>query len=318
MQFYFAPMDGINGYIYRNAQADYFPQADKYFSPFLSPGIKKRLTPKDLRDIAPENNEKINLVPQIMAKDSIVFIETAKELAELGYDEVNFNLGCPSKTVVTKGRGAGLLADPDNLDRLLSDIFDGLAASGIRVSLKTRIGMNEPEEFFRILEIYNQYPASELIIHPRLQEDYYGNHPNMEMFSYALEHTSLPIVYNGDIFFAEAYRQFHQEYPQVDAVMMGRGVLINPALFGELKDESGEYRLEKSRLKAFHDRILADYTEVLYGEKVVLFKMKELMTYMVHAFDDFEKYAKRIRKAQRVADYKEAVYSLFRECELNV
>ncbi|MCD8299801.1 MAG: tRNA-dihydrouridine synthase [Clostridiales bacterium] len=316
MKFYFAPLEGINGYIYRNAQADYFPKADKYFSPFLSPGLKKRLTPKDLRDVSPENNKGINLVPQIMAKDAIVFVETAKELEALGYKEVNLNLGCPSKTVVTKGRGAGLLADPEKLDRLLSDIFEGLVGTGINISLKTRIGMSDPEEFVRILGIYDRYPAGELIIHPRLQEDYYGNHPNMEMFSYALEHTSLPVVYNGDIFTAELYRKFHHEYPQVDAVMMGRGVLVNPALFGEVRDESGEYCLEKDILKAFHDRILADYSQVLYGEKVILFKMKELMTYMVHSFENSEKYAKRIRKAQTVADYTAAVDRLFAECEL--
>ncbi len=318
MKLYFAPMEGLGGYIYRNAQADLFPQADKYFAPFLSPGAKKRLIPKALRDISPEHNGNVNLVPQVLTNDAAAFIEAAEELSELGYREVNLNLGCPSKTVVNKGRGAGFLADPEALDRFLDEVFRG----GLCVSVKTRLGMYDPCEFVRILEIFNQYPIAELTVHPRIQTDYYGNHPNTEMFAYAAEHAKMPLVYNGDIFSVTAFKHFSEAFPTTEAVMIGRGVLCDPALFGEIRALSSppysgkEKGLTKERLWDFHERLLADYSEVLSGDSHVLFKMKELWYYMIHVFPDSAKYAKAIKKAQKMSDYREAVGKLFAEREI--
>ncbi len=328
MELYFAPLEGIGGYLYRNAQADHFPRADKYFSPFLSPGEKKRLTPRDLRDIAPEHNEKICLVPQVMTNRAEVFVETVLELRELGYREVNLNLGCPSRTVVSKGRGAGFLEDPEALDCFFDETFRRLGAMGedARISAKTRIGMRDPQEFVRLLEVFEQYPISELIIHPRLQTDYYKNHPNMEAFSYALKHTKIPVAYNGDLFSVSAFLRFHADFSDVSSVMLGRGVLSDPALFGEIRTALGdsaptgkagkEYALTNAVLLAFHDRLLADYEENLSGEKVVLFKMKELWSYMIFVFPDSAKYGKAIRKAQHLSDYRKAVDRLFSEREV--
>ncbi len=315
MELYFAPMEGIGGYLYRNAQADFFARADKYFTPFLSPGSKKRLTPKSIKEVAPEHNRGITLVPQVMTNDARAFAETVAELEQMGYSEVNLNLGCPSKTVVSKGRGAGFLADPDALDRFFDETFSVMetAGAGARISAKTRIGMNDPEEFVRLMEIYNRYPLVELIIHPRLQTDYYRNHPDMEMFSWALEHAAMPVVYNGDIFSLSAFEAFRGSYPAVRKVMIGRGVLADPALFGEIR---GEERLTKERLRMFHDRMVEDYKKVLSGEKNVLFKMKELWEYMIHVFPNSVKYGKAIRKAQNMGDYSEAVRRLFADREI--
>ncbi|MCC8151205.1 MAG: tRNA-dihydrouridine synthase family protein [Lachnospiraceae bacterium] len=353
MQLYFAPLEGIGGYIYRNAQADFFPKADKYFSPFISPGEKRCLTPRDRRDVAPERNERICLVPQILTNRAELFIETVRELQAFGYGEVNLNLGCPSRTVVTKGRGAGFLGRPEELERFLDEIF---ANCEVRISVKTRLGMENPEEFVRLLEIFNRYPMEELIIHPRVQTDYYKNVPNREMFSRALSRAYMPVVYNGDIFSPSAFTEFHDEFPDVDAVMMGRGVLADPALFGEVRarwnqrlqekertaltqslsdspegycyqnltvevtHDSGiqqsEFRLAKGQLLAFHDRLLSDYESVLFGEKTVLFKMKELWYYMAHGFTNHEKYEKAIRKSKRLTDYRVIVKRIFSEQEL--
>jgi len=346
MQLYFAPLEGIGGYIYRNAQADFFPRADKYFSPFLSPGEKRRLTPRDRRDVAPEHNEKIYLVPQILTNRAGLFAETVRELQTFGYGEINLNLGCPSRTVVTKGRGAGFLSRPEELGHFLDEIFE---KCDVRISVKTRLGMEDPEEFLRLMEIFNRYPLEELIIHPRVQTDYYNNLPNREIFSRALAMAKMPVVYNGDIFSPSDFVGLHEEFPAVDAVMMGRGVLADPALFGEVRgipdgemsekeddhqkagwngEEStadaainsgtkqDEYHLTKEQLLAFHDRLLSDYETVLFGEKTVLFKMKEIWHYMAHIFTNHEKYAKAIRKSQRLSGYREIVDRLFVEQEL--
>lgn len=309
MNLYFAPLEGIGGYIYRNAQADYFEKADKYYSPFLAPNQNRSISPKEYKDIAPEHNEDITLVPQIMANNAEIFLKAAQELEQLGYKEINLNLGCPSRTVVTKYRGAGFLAKPDALEQFLEEVYSKL---NIRLSLKTRLGMEDEEEFEHLLDIYNKFPVSELIIHPRVQTDYYKNTPRMESFLNALEKSKNPVVYNGDIFNKEKYQQVMKQM-DVSAVMLGRGVLANPALFGEIR---GTEKLSKERLWEFHERLFADYTQEMSGERNVLFKMKELWFYLAWSFTNTEKYEKKIRKAQHLSDYRLVVKQLFFEQEL--
>ena len=309
MNLYFAPLEGIGGYIYRNAQADYFEKADKYYSPFLAPNQNRSISPKEYKDIAPEHNEDIMLVPQIMANNAEIFLKAAQELEQLGYKEINLNLGCPSRTVVTKYRGAGFLAKPDALEQFLEEVYSKL---NIRLSLKTRVGMEDEEEFEHLLDIYNKFPVSELIIHPRVQTDYYKNTPRMESFLNALEKSKNPVVYNGDIFNKEKYQQVMKQM-DVSGVMLGRGVLANPALFGEIR---GTEKLSKERLWEFHERLLADYTQEMSGERNVLFKMKELWFYLAWSFTNTEKYEKKIRKAQHLSDYRLVVKQLFFEQEL--
>ena len=309
MNLYFAPLEGIGGYIYRNAQADYFEKADKSYSPFLAPNQNRSISPKEYKDIAPEHNEDITLIPQIMANNAEIFLKAAQELEQLGYKEINLNLGCPSRTVVTKYRGAGFLAKPDALEQFLEEVYSKL---NIRLSLKTRLGMEDEEEFEHLLDIYNKFPVSELIIHPRVQTDYYKNTPRMESFLNALEKSKNPVVYNGDIFNKEKYQQVMKQM-DVSGVMLGRGVLANPALFGEIR---GTEKLSKERLWEFHERLLADYTQEMSGERNVLFKMKELWFYLAWSFTNTEKYEKKIRKAQHLSDYRLVVKQLFFEQEL--
>lgn len=309
MNLYFAPLEGIGGYIYRNAQADYFEKADKYYSPFLAPNQNRSISPKEYKDIAPEHNEDIMLVPQIMANNAEIFLKAAQELEQLGYKEINLNLGCPSRTVVTKYRGAGFLAKPDALEQFLEEVYSKL---NIRLSLKTRLGMEDEEEFEHLLDIYNKFPVSELIIHPRVQTDYYKNTLRMESFLEALAKSKNPVVYNGDIFNKEKYQQVMKQM-DVSGVMLGRGVLANPALFGEIR---GTEKLSKERLWEFHERLLADYTQEMSGERNVLFKMKELWFYLAWSFTNTEKYEKKIRKAQHLSDYRLVVKQLFFEQEL--
>ena len=310
MKYYFAPMEGITGYIYRNAHRKYFKQVDMYFTPFIVPTQNRKFSSREKNDFLPEHNESLSLVPQILTNKAEDFIWAAKELKEYGYDTVNLNLGCPSATVVSKGKGSGFLGEPDMLDHFFEQVFSSL---DMEVSVKTRLGKDNPEEFYRLMEIYNKYPMKELIIHPRVQKDFYKNKPNLEMFEKAVSLSKNPLCYNGNLFSAEASRSFASTFPSVDQVMMGRGLVANPGLAGEIK--TGE-RLEKQRLKAFHDEILAGYEQTISGDRNVLFKMKELWAYMVQLFDCGEKQVKKIRKSQHLTDYCCAVDSLFREVDL--
>lgn len=310
MKYYLAPMEGITGYIYRNSYEKFFNNIDKYFTPFIIPNSSKSLKTKELKDVLPENNKGLYVVPQILTNDSEGFISTSRRLQQLGYNEVNLNLGCPSGTVVSKNRGAGFLAKREDLDRFLDEIFK---MNDLKISIKTRIGKDSPEEFYELIKIYNKYPIEELIIHPRIQKDFYGNKPNLEVFKDALSLSTNRVCYNGDIFTVHDHNKFTKAFPEVKAVMLGRGILANPGLINEIKNSAF---LDKEVLKEFHDEIFHEYRESFNEDRNAMFRMKELWGYMIYMFSDNKKYAKKIKKSQKVQDYNQAVLSLFVEQEI--
>ncbi|MGV8906170.1 MAG: tRNA-dihydrouridine synthase [Acetobacterium sp.] len=310
MNFYFAPMEGVTGYIYRNAHHAFFNNIDKYFSPFIVANQSKSFKTRELNDVLPENNQGLVLIPQMLTNNAKDFIHTSKKIKLLGYNEINLNLGCPSGTVVLKNRGSGFLSKRQELDVFLAEIF---SQSITKISLKIRIGKDQPEEFYDLIEIFNKYPIEELIIHPRLQKDFYKNKPNMKIFKEALILSKNPVCYNGDIFTINDYKAFSTDFPSVDTLMFGRGLLAQPGL---ISDITNNIKLEKKLLKDFHDKIYEDYKRSLFGEKSVLAVMKELWFYMIPVFSDHLKYVKKINTSNNLYDYDEAVLSLFREQEV--
>lgn len=307
MKYYLAPMEGITGYIYRNTYEKYFGNIDKYFTPFIVPNKSRSLKTKELRDVLPENNEGMNIVPQILTNNSEDFIFIARKLQKLGYDEINLNLGCPAGTVVSKNKGSGFLAKKEELDKFLEEIYK---IDDMKISIKTRIGKDNFEEFYDLIKIYNKYPIEELIIHPRTQKDFYKNTPNLDVFKDALALSTNPVCYNGDIFTTGDNNKLIEDFPEVDKIMIGRGILANPGLMNEIK--SNTY-IDKKVLKDFHDEILNLYIELLNEERNAMFRMKELWGYMIYMFSDNKKYAKKIKKSQNLSEYKAAVTSLFME-----
>jgi tRNA-dihydrouridine synthase len=310
MKYYFAPLEGVTGYIYRNAYQTFFGQIDKYFTPFISPTSNIGFTSRELNDILPEHNQGLPVVPQILANNAEYFLRTVNELTKFGYDEVNLNLGCPSGTVVAKHKGSGFLAQKKQLNEFLEDIF---SKASMKISIKTRIGKDSPDEFYELIEIFNKYPLEELIIHPRIQTDFYKNKPNMAVFKEALALSKNPVCYNGDIFNEADYRKLAEMDPSLDAVMLGRGLIANPALIGEIKNNPV---IDKTILKAFHDTVYAGYQEILSGDRNVLFKMKEFWFYMIHLFAKSDKYSKEIRKTERLHDYEAVIARLFQELDI--
>ena len=310
MKFYFAPMEGLTGYIYRNAHNAFFNNIDKYFSPFIVANQSKGFKTKELNDILPENNQGLVLIPQLLTNNAKDFIHTANKINQLGYNEIDLNLGCPSGTVVSKGKGSGFLSKTEELDLFFEEIF---SEATTKISVKTRIGKDQPEEFYNLIEIFNKYPIEELIIHPRTQKDFYNNKPNLKIFKDALTLSKNPVSYNGDIRTAKDYKEFCNDFPSVETLMIGRGLLANPRLISNIENNT---KLEKELLKEFHDKIYEDYKEIFFGDRNVLFKMKELWFYMIQMFSDNAKYAKKIRKSERLHDYDEVVSSLFREQDI--
>ena len=295
-QFYFAPLEGITTYIYRNLHHQWFGGMDKYFTPFVSPTSNRDFKSRAKKDVIPEHNRDIPVVPQILSNRSDEFLYTAERLAEYGYTEINLTLGCPSGTVVSRGRGSGFLTDLDGMDRFLYDIYENCP---VPLSVKTRIGRYEPEEFSEILKIYNKYPIHELTIHPRVRDDFYKNIPNWDVFEYALEHSTNPVCYNGDLCTFEDYERFCERFPTVDRIMIGRGLIGNPGLVHEI--QTGEpVRLEE--VSGFMWALKEAYQECM-ADNPVLFKMKEIWVYLAELYPQGERLWKKIKKARRLSDY---------------
>lgn len=309
MQYTLAPMEGITGSLFRRAHAACFGPADKYLTPFLSPTQHPRFTARELREVLPEENPGLNVVPQLLTNDADCFIWAARALEDMGYREVNLNLGCPSGTVVSKGKGSGFLAYPDRLEAFLDKIFSQLT---IPVSIKTRLGKTDPAEFDRLLDIYNRYPVFELTIHPRVQADLYNGAPRREAFAKALAASRAPVCCNGDIFSIEDLDAFTAAFPQADRVMTGRGAVADPALLRRFR---GGPPAAREELRRFHDWLYDGYRQIMPGTVPVLARMKELWSYMLYCFTSPEQYLRPLRKARRLDEYEAVIDRLFQEQE---
>ena len=311
MKIYSAPLEGITTYIFRNAYNGIYGHIDKFFAPFISPAENNPIPlSRDKKDLAPENNVGINLVPQILTCRSGCFIEAAKELHKMGYKEINLNLGCPSGTVCAKGSGAGFLQDTSGLTRFLDDIYSFSESENIKISVKTRIGYSDPEEFHTLTDIFNSFPVSELIVHPRIKSDFYKGDPRKEYYEYALEHSKCPLVYNGNIFTEKDFDELSDSFgSSLDTVMLGRGLLSDPSLTEKLKGLAAE--TDYVKFKKLHDTVYHEYQKILSPDINILYKMKELWSYWQILFDGRERDIKKLLKAKKCAEYEDCVNRIF-------
>lgn len=300
-----APMEGITGHTFRRVHAACFGALDRYYTPFLPPPrVGSPFGGKNLREIDPVNNEGLNVVPQLLTKNADEFVWAAGLLAELGYREVNLNLGCPSGTVVSKGKGAGFLRNLDELEVFLRDVCE---RSPIPVSVKTRLGLEDDAEYERILGVYCALPLAELIVHPRVQRDRYEGKPRWGAYAATLERAPFPVAYNGDVFSLDDLRALTAAYPSTGHVMIGRGLLANPAL---VRMARGGRPATAEELRRFHDKLFCAYLDEIGGNAV--FRMKEWWFYAKCAFADPMTVHRAVRKVRKVDEYMTAVDLVFR------
>ena len=306
MEIYFAPMEGLTDSVYRALHHKYFGGVDKYYMPFLSPTVHRSLTPREARELPVADSVGFAAVPQLLTKSVEDFLWAAEQCRDRGYNEVNLNLGCPSGTVFSKGKGSGMLRHPEELDRFLEGIF---AAAPLPISLKTRLGVEDPSEFQKLLEIYNRYPVKLLILHPRGRKAFYDGPVDMEAFAYALENSKNPVCFNGNLCSKEDLQNFSQQYPGVCSVMLGRGLIGDPGMFTP-KGTS------PAALEAFSDELLSTYTSLFGGPRNAMFRLKENWRYLLCLFEGAEKLGKRLRKTTDVAEYRSLTREIIRSCPM--
>ena len=322
MHYYFAPMEGVTGAVYRRTHHEFFSGVDKYFMPFITPTTNEKLTPRQKRDVLPEYNEGVPAVPQLLTKSAADCIWAVNALHDLGYPEVNLNLGCPSGTVTAKGKGAGFLAHPDELDRFFDEVF----AKCEGISVKTRLGVHEASEFDKLLEIYNRYPITELTIHPRVRQDFYKGKVREEDFAAALPRCSMPVCYNGDLITDAMLWKVMQnkegltvDADHVVAITNGGGIraaikpIADPSLVARL---TGGKAADAKTLETFHDTLFMRYCEAFGDSRIAMLRMKEIWFYHLNLFENSEKTGKAIKKAKNAAEFQSAAAAVFRDCRV--
>jgi tRNA-dihydrouridine synthase len=250
------------------------------------------------------------LVPQILTSSAEDFIWAAKTIREVGYNEVNLNLGCPMATVVTKKKGAGMLCDVEHLKNFFDRVFEEKDMP--KVSIKTRLGFSNPDEAKVLGKLYSAYPFSEVIIHARVREDYYANPTNPEAFAEMAESLSCPVCYNGDIRTVEDAIALKKRFPTIDRIMIGRGLLANPSLAGKIREYEQDCicvqeQSSTDEIRAYLNDLWDNYSGELSGERDVLFKMKELWFHMGSNYPEHKKALETIRKCKTSEEYHRAV-----------
>ena len=306
MRVYFAPLEGLTDSIYRRLHHKYFPGVDRYYTPFFSPTVHRALTPREARELPPAQQLGVETVPQLLTKVSEDFHWMASACRDLGYQQVNLNLGCPSGTVTAKGKGAGMLRDPEGLDRFLDEIF---YHAPLPISIKTRLGFTEPEEFQRLLDIYNRYPIAELILHPRVRQDFYNGQVNQDAFAYAAQNSKAPVCFNGNLCSQEDIQNFAANYPAMEAVMLGRALIGDPGML-----TPGGTTAEA--LEQFLGELLEEYAAAFGGSRNAMFRLKENWRYLFCLFQPDTKLRKRLRKATDLQEYKAVTTAILHELPL--
>lgn len=305
MELSFAPMEGVTHAAYRRCHARIFGSADRYYAPFIAPNGDGSYKHGSRRDVLPENNEGLILIPQILCNAAEPFLLVAEELRAMGYDEVNLNAGCPSGTVVAKFKGSGMLRDLESLERTLDSIFSRCT---MKVSVKTRMGVHSTEEFAAIMEVYKKFPIRLLTVHARDRDGMYRTLPDMDAFTAAYGSCPFPIEYNGNIFSPEKAQEISEAFPDMHSLMLARGAVADPALFRRIH---GGAALSVKELQRFHDELLVEYLSAGLEPKHAIPRMKELWSYFVFKFPGEDRLMKTVFKSRSLEDYRSAVNSIF-------
>ncbi|MBO4328540.1 MAG: tRNA-dihydrouridine synthase family protein [Bacteroidales bacterium] len=301
------PFQGITDAPFRNVFKKHFGGIDKYYTPFFTGIQKNHAKNMQVEEIDPACNDVETLTPQILSTDAEEILRFASQCKELGYKEINLNMGCPFPRVANKKRGSGLLPYPEKIDTMLNTVFERI---DLKFSIKCRLGYYSPEEIFPVIEVFNRYPLSELIIHPRIGKQLYKGEADVQRFAELIPLIKAPLVYNGDIVSVESFQRISEKVKPVHEFMLGRGLLANPFLAESCRDAS---HASTERLHAYVIDLYEDRLRHAGGSPKVLGRMKELWSYLMYSFDEPQDIWRKVKKINALKEYEEAVEAVFRE-----
>lgn len=302
MNFHFAPVQGHTDASYRSTHADVYGNSCKYYTPFIRLE-KESIRPRDIKDMSPDTNNRIDLTPQIIFRDENELRSLINIMKQHGRNAIDLNMGCPFPLQTARGRGAATLLN-NNLHEAVAKVIE--ENPDIRFSIKIRLGMKSPEEWHHLIETINRVSVSHITVHPRFAAQQYKGEVDLNQFASILEISNNPIVYNGDLLTPEDIHSIEQSFPSITGCMIGRGLLARPSLIAEYidgKEWTREKRIE-TMLK-FHNRMLSHYSETLCGESQIISKIAPFWEYAESEIG--RKAWKSIKKASNMAKYHSAV-----------
>lgn len=305
-----SPLQGFTDFRFRNAFHKYFGGIDTFYSPYIKLNGKLVIKGSYERDILPENNSTLNVIPQIITNDAEEFLFVAKYVQQFGYKELNWNLGCPYPMVAKCGMGSGLISNTSQIEHILKRVHN---ETDIIVSMKMRMGYENPTEILDVFPILEQYPIKNIAIHARIGKQLYKGGVDLDSFQKCLDTSKQKIYYNGDITSVEKFRTMQERFPSIDHWMIGRGLIANPFLPSMIKNNTTEYPKNKLEIfEAFHDTIYQEYDAYLQGPTPIRMKMLGFWEYFSESFSNPQKTYKKIKKAGNSKNYEIAVKEIFK------
>lgn len=305
-----SPLQGFTDFRFRNAFHKYFGGIDTFYSPYIKLNGKLVIKGSYERDILPENNSTLNVIPQIITNDAEEFLFVAKYVQQFGYKELNWNLGCPYPMVAKCGMGSGLISNTSQIEHILKRVHN---ETDIIVSMKMRMGYENPTEILDVFPILEQYPIKNIAIHARIGKQLYKGGVDLDSFQKCLDTSKQKIYYNGDITSVEKFRTMQERFPSIDHWMIGRGLIANPFLPSMIKNNTTEYPKNKLEIfEAFHDTIYHEYDAYLQGPTPIRMKMLGFWEYFSESFSNPQKTYKKIKKAGNSKNYESAVKEIFK------
>jgi tRNA-dihydrouridine synthase B len=300
-----SPLQGFTDFRFRNAFQKYFGGIDQYIAPYIRLNGKPEIKPGNERDLLPANNMSLDLIPQIITKNADEFLLVARYVQKLGYNELNWNLGCPYPMIAKRGMGSGLLNKPEKINEILKRVC---AETDIRVSVKMRLGYESPQEIFNVLPVMERYRLVNITIHPRIGRQLYRGEVDLKTFEECLGMSSHKIFFNGDITSVRSFRELKERFPSINNWMIGRGLIADPFLPAMIKADNPVYPENRYEIfNFFHDALFSSWEEALSGQKHLLMKMYSFWEFFIQSFPHSPKGLKKIRKAQSVSAYREIV-----------
>jgi len=303
-----APLQGFTDLTFRNVFSDHFSGLDEAVAPFISTMGQKRLKPSRIKDVYPENNKKLFVIPQILGNNTEDFIFLANHLFEMGIKKINWNLGCPHSKIAKKKKGSGLLMYPDKIDSFLDTVIPRISNT---LSVKLRLGRKSKNEIFKVLPVLDKYPLDEIILHPRTGIQMYEGTSDHDAFEKAFLSSAHPLTYNGDITDLNTFYIVKKKFPCIKRFMIGRGILSNPFLAEDIKGILVK-KNQIERLKIFHDSLFDSYQTIFSGPAHLTGRMKGFWRYLGPSFKDSKKQLKMIFKASSIKKYQDMVETFFK------
>lgn len=304
-----SPLQGFTDFRFRNAFDKYFGGIDTFYAPYIRLNGKFEIKSNYERDLAIKNNKVHHLIPQVMTNDADEFLFVVKYIQSLGYKELNWNLGCPYPMVINRGMGSGMICEPEKINRVLHRVHN---ETDVVVSMKMRMGYEDPTEILNVFPILDKYPIKNIAIHARIGKQLYKGGTDLESFANCLDKTKHKIYYNGDITSFESFKELENRFPSIDHWMIGRGLIADPFLPQMIKNGSSQYPEDKLEVfKKFHDTLFDDFANALSGAKHINLKMLSYWEYFSVLTENPKKVVKLVKKAKSVDDYDNAVSTIF-------